>query len=101
MTVSIVEFNQDNALKCLCTKCPREKKSTCVTEKVKKLPDLMKNNMLKPADLPGLYCNSGKATCTDLDVKQPCICGNCPNFKAGKLAEGSHVGEYCAKGRPK
>ncbi len=101
MTISMVEFSQDNAGKCLCPKCPREKMSTCVSEKLKKLPDLMKKGTLKPADLPGLYCSSGKATCADLDVKQPCICFNCPVFKAGKLAEGTPVGEYCAKGKPK
>lgn len=36
-----------------------------------------------------------------IDVKQPCICGNYPIFKASKLTERAYVSEYRAKDKLK
>jgi hypothetical protein len=58
---------------------------------------LAKKPLLK-ADIPGAYCSNGKATCTDLDAKQGCICGTCAVYTANKLGAGKPGAKFCANG---
>ena len=57
------EFTKDNALKCMCSKCPVQLESACVAGKnaamVKAMEDGMEG-MPAPSDIPGLYCSTGK-----------------------------------------
>ena len=98
-----VEYNQENAILCICTKCPVQSGSTCAGEKVKQMETMMEKGMPEgmmppPTDLPGLYCASGVATCKDLDFDKMCICGGCPVWDKCKLGEGKPAGYFCRDG---
>jgi len=96
-----VSFVVGTVSKCMCPKCPVQAKSQCVTKLVGGLGEALKRNPLKHEEIPGAYCGAGKATCTDLDPKQNCICGGCPIFAQYKLASGKPVGYYCRDGASK
>jgi hypothetical protein len=53
---------------------------------------------LNRAEIPGLYCSTGTATCLDLDPGKSCICGTCPVFSEYSLAGAKPVGYYCRDG---
>lgn len=92
--MSKVPFNTTNIKKCLCVKCPVQKDSNCVKEKMKmELGDNPKKD-----DVPGLYCSSGKAYCSDLDTSKMCMCGKCPIWKECSLAGGNPKGYFCRDG---
>ncbi len=84
--------------KCMCPQCPVQGKSQCVAGLKKGLGAAFKQNPLKRESIPGAYCGSGKATCTDLDPKESCLCGGCPVFGQYKLDTGKPVGYYCRDG---
>ena len=96
-----VAFNSGNVGKCLCPKCPVQSKSQCVSKKLGTINDALSKNPLLREDIPGIYCSTGKATCQDLDPKQPCSCGSCSVFKDSNLAAGKPVGYYCRDGHSK
>jgi hypothetical protein len=92
-----VEFTRDNAMKCMCGKCPVQAQSACVAEKSAKLKMAMESGMDgMPAvvDVPGLYCANGVAACTDLDFSQRCICSGCLVYKENRLGQW----KYCERG---
>jgi hypothetical protein len=98
-----VEFKSENIAKCLCPTCPVQGKSDCVKDKLKKVQELMSEDvdlasMVEPADVPGVYCANGRASCGDLYFHEICQCTNCSVFKENKLAEGEPVGYYCRDG---
>jgi len=93
-----VPFVAANVTRCLCPKCPVQKASVCVTGKMSKIGDALKVNPLKRADIPGVYCASGTATCEDINTNQSCQCGSCAVFAEFKLAGGKPVGYYCRDG---
>jgi hypothetical protein len=99
-----VEHNQENAILCICTKCPVQSESKCAGEKVKQMEAMMEKGMPEgmmppPADLPGLYCATGVATCKDLDFSKMCICGGCPVWDKCKLSGGKPAGFFCRDGK--
>jgi hypothetical protein len=93
-----VPFEVANVRKCICPSCPVQSKSACVAGLKEKLNVALVKNPLQHNDIPRLYCGTGKATCTDLDLKQSCICGGCPVFSQYKLATGRPVEYYCKDG---
>ncbi len=100
-TTGKVAFNSVNVGKCLCPKCPVQTKSQCVSGKLGTISQALSKNPLVREDIPGVYCSTGKATCQDLNPKQPCICGDCSVFKEHSLAAGKPVGYYCRDGYSK
>jgi hypothetical protein len=99
-----VPYTQENAIVCICTKCPVQAESTCVGERVKAMEAMMEKGMPEgmmppPADLPGLYCSAGAAACKDLDFSKMCICGVCPVLDKYGLATGKPMGFFCREGK--
>ena len=99
-----VPYTQENATLCICTKCPIQSESTCAGEKVRQMEAMMARGMpegmMPPsADLPGLYCATGFATCKDLDFSKMCMCGGCPVWEKYKLASGKPMGYFCRDGK--
>jgi len=99
-----VTYTQENATLCICTKCPIQAESKCAGEKVKQMETMMARGMpegmMPPsADLPGLYCATGFATCKDLDFSKMCMCGGCPVWEKYKLASGKPMGYFCRDGK--
>lgn len=93
-----VPFIAANVSKCMCPRCPVQSGSSCVSGKLAQLGSALKASPLNKADIPGVYCATGNATCTDIDAKQSCLCGGCPVFSQYKLANFKPVGHYCRDG---
>ncbi len=96
-----VPFTTVNVSRCMCPKCPVQTKSSCVSDEVSKIGDSLKKTPLKPEDIPGVYCSTGKATCPDIDTKKPCICASCPIYSSYKLAGGKPAWRFCTVGAAK
>ena len=91
------EFSRDNVLKCLCGECPVQIESSCVADKNTALETAMGaglDPMPTPDDVPGLYCATGTAVCTDLNFAELCICAECPVFTENNLGGW----KYCENG---
>lgn len=93
-------------MKCICGRCPVQTKSQCSKIKMDKLMQTMKDNpgnkaMAMPEDVPGLYCSGGVAACTDMDLKQMCICGSCPIWEEYKLSGAMPSMYFCRDGEAK
>ena len=102
--VQKVEYNQENATLCMCTKCPVQAESTCARQKVALMEAMMQKGMPEgmmppPDDVPGLYCATGVAACKDLDTSKMCICATCPVWDKCKLAERKPQGYFCRDGK--
>jgi hypothetical protein len=102
--VEKVPYTQENATMCICTRCPVQTDSTCAREKIKLMEAMMAKGMPQgmmppPADLPGLYCATGVATCKDLDLTRMCICAGCPVWEKCKLGDGTPRSYYCRDGK--
>ncbi len=96
-----VPFATVNVSKCMCPKCPVQTKSSCVSGKMSKIGDALKKTPLKPEDIPGVYCSTGKATCQDIGTMQPCICGSCAVYSGYKLTTGKPQYYFCKAGAAK
>lgn len=93
-----VPFTTAEVGSCLCPKCPVQAASACVKDKASSVQSALKKKHLQRADIPGLYCSTGTATCGDLDPSKSCICGICPVFNRYRLANGKPEGYYCRDG---
>jgi hypothetical protein len=93
-----VPFVLDNVGKCLCPECPVQAQSKCVAGLKSGLTVALKKNPLKHEEVPGVYCGAGKATCTDLDPKQSCMCGACTVYSHYGLAKGKPASYFCRAG---
>ncbi len=87
-----------NVTKCKCPECPVQTKSQCVAKLIEGLGEAVKRDPLRSAEIPGAYCGTGEAICTDLNLDQNCLCGECPVFAEYQLAAGAPVGYYCRDG---
>jgi len=96
-----VPFALDNVGKCLCPGCPVQAQSKCVSGLKTTLAAALKDKPLKREKVPGVYCSTGKATCSDLDPKKSCLCGGCSVFAQFALAKGQPAGYFCRDGAPK
>lgn len=98
---SKVAFNMENLKKCVCSTCPVQAESECAQTKMKMLQESMKGMSPEPSDVPGVYCATGIATCSDLDPNKMCNCPNCDVFKENNLAQGEPGGYFCQNGKAK
>ncbi len=98
-----VPYIAENIEKCMCSECPVQAGSKCVSEKLKSSKEEMKHlgkgKVPKPENVPGIYCSTGVATCKDLDPTKSCICGTCAVWAEYNLAEGKPAGYFCQNGR--
>jgi hypothetical protein len=94
----LVPFVAVNFDKCLCIKCPVQLRSPCVKGKFVNLKDSLNKNPLEKEDIPGVYCSSGTATCTDIKSTEECVCGKCVIFPEYKLYDHPPMGHYCVNG---
>lgn len=92
-----IEFNMENVKKCKCPGCPVQAKSKCAMDKLDKLSSMSGNP--KPEDVPGVYCATGKATCSDLDPDQMCQCPTCDIYKENNLGSGEPNEYFCLNGK--
>jgi hypothetical protein len=93
-----IEFNKKNFHTCLCPGCPVQAKSNCAQIKLNPMKGSKDRIMPNPKGVPGLYCATGKATCTDLDPNKMCQCPNCEIFKEYNLGQGEPGGYFCQNG---
>ena len=93
-----VPFSATNVGKCMCPKCPVQSKSQCVSGKLVTINQALSKSPLTREDIPGQYCSTGGATCTDLDSKQSCICPTCSVFSQYGLVSNEPTGYYCRDG---
>lgn len=77
---SKVPFSTGTAGQCLCPGCPVQAKSACADGLKKSLGVSLGRNPLQREDIPGVYCSMDKATCSDIDPGQSCLCYGCPVF---------------------
>lgn len=102
MQVSVsVPFVNANFNKCLCPRCPVQATSKCVSTKMADIKNSVNKHPLNYEDIPGVYCSSGTATCTDIRTEQDCQCGHCVVFPEYKLFNYNPSGHYCRDGTPK
>lgn len=92
-----IEFNLENVKKCKCPGCPVQAKSKCAMDKLDKLSSM--GGTPKPEDVPGVYCSTGKATCSDLDPDQMCQCATCDIYKGNNLGSGEPNEYFCLNGK--
>lgn len=94
-----IPFDQETVSKCLCPGCPVQTGSGCVADLKRNLKGALARSPLKREEIPGVYCSTGKATCTDLDPSKQCQCGGCSVFHEYNLASRMlTVGYYCRDG---
>ena len=94
-------FSTTNVGKCVCPKCPVQSKSKCVSGKLAKIKEALAKSPMNREEIPGIYCSTGMATCSDIDAKQPCICGNCAVFSEYNLSTAKLASYYCRDGMVK
>ncbi|MBI2847556.1 MAG: DUF2769 domain-containing protein [Chloroflexi bacterium] len=93
-----VPFTLQNVKKCLCSQCQVQSKSQCVSTKMSRMEMALKNRPLKREEIPGMYCSTGTATCSDLDPDQGCSCFGCAVYSKYNLADGPVTCYYCQNG---
>lgn len=100
--MSEVPFTAENMANCICERCPVQIRSQCVKgkiEQMKKMTGMLNQiNVPNPKDVPLLYCAGGKAACKDIDMRQMCICENCPVWSEYNLSDGFPPLYYCRDG---
>lgn len=90
--MSKVAYTKENVEKCWCGSCPVQVKSTCAKDLYE---ESKKSKEMPPPDrLPGLYCSTGTATCTDLDLVNLCNCPACLVWSENRLTSN----HYCKLG---
>jgi hypothetical protein len=93
-----IPFSTTNVGKCMCPKCPVQSKNKCVSGKLAKIKEALAKSPMSREEIPGIYCSTGMATCSDIDAKQPCICGNCTVFSEYNLSAAKPASYYCRDG---
>jgi hypothetical protein len=100
---AIVPYTASNIEMCMCPKCPVQAGSACAQEKIRSLETEMKTSgeggAPEPQKVPGVYCSAGKASCTDLDPNQECMCKTCPVWGKYCLENGTPMMYFCNNGR--
>ena len=90
-----VPYTKKTITQCLCYGCAVQEKSACAKEKDNAASDAFKKGELPAvADLPGLYCATGVATCTDLDFTGKCPCSDCAVYLENSIGQW----KYCERG---
>ena len=95
-----IKFTMENLNKCVCSTCPCQADSVCAKEKLVKMQEIMQGKeMPEPDMVAGLYCSSGKTTCSDLDFDRFCQCNYCEVWKENDLKNGEPFGYFCRNGK--
>ena len=94
-----VPFTRENINMCLCAECPVQTHSECVKDKMKSITGALKVQPLQAKDIPHLYCTTGKATCTDLDMLKKCKCPSCSVFEKYSLKTAAPIAYHCRDGK--
>ena len=94
-----IEFNNENIEKCHCPCCSVQAVSKCAYEKLDKLQSI--KGTPEPKEIPGMYCVSGKVTCTDFNSEGQCQCPQCEVWKKYNLDQGKPTGYFCQNGKTK
>ena len=90
-----VPYTRKNASACRCYACPVQTSSPCAQGKVADVyATLATSEPPAAADLPGMYCATGVAVCTDLDFEKMCQCMGCAVY----LESGLDQWKYCKRG---
>jgi hypothetical protein len=87
-----VDFRRENIARCLCGQCPVQVKSRCAHDLYEKVRHV--EGLPEAGQLPGLYCSTGRSSCTDLDAVQQCMCPICPVWADYRLTSN----HYCIRG---
>lgn len=87
-----VDFSQDTLSKCRCIQCPVQSQSQCAKDKMQQISQI--HSMPNPEQVPGVYCATGKAHCSDLNAVQQCLCPGCMVWADYNI----HSNHYCARG---
>ncbi|MBI4267486.1 MAG: DUF2769 domain-containing protein [Chloroflexi bacterium] len=93
-----ISFDAANVSKCICTSCPVQSESQCVSQQRAELKDALKRNPLTSEAVPALYCASGTASCQDIDFHKDCICTGCPVYFRYRLKKAKPVLYFCRDG---
>ncbi|MEN6591677.1 MAG: DUF2769 domain-containing protein [Methanobacterium sp.] len=95
-----IDFSVRNIKKCLCPGCPVQKESECAEGKRRIMLEIAyssESGMYFERDrVPGMYCTTGEALCSDLDFNKICKCPECPVWEEYGL-ENKY---YCKYGKP-
>jgi hypothetical protein len=96
-----IDFSMENIKKCLCTKCAVQIESQCVKDKQKIMLLMTQQDLDSPMRIdegrvPGLYCSTGRATCSDIDTKKVCKCNECPIWDSYGLKPKRY---FCREGK--
>ncbi len=98
-----VPYNVSNIERCMCPQCPVQADSVCAREKIENLKNEMKiigqDEAPEPYKVPGIYCSSGNATCSDLDPNKDCICKTCSVWVENCLEHADTTMYFCDNGR--
>jgi hypothetical protein len=100
-TVKKVPLSSSTVSACLCPQCPVQEKSKCVAGLKPGVSAALKKEPLNKDEIPGVYCGTGKAACTDLNPAQPCVCASCALYPEYNLAAGKPDLYYCTDGVPR
>jgi len=98
-----VPYAVNNIEKCMCPQCPVQADSVCTLDKIGNLKNEMKslgkNEVPEAQKVPGVYCSSGTATCSDLDHNRDCICKTCSVWEGHCLEHADTIMYFCNSGR--
>ena len=87
----------------MCPQCPVQADSVCTLDKIGNLKNEMKSlgkdEVPGPHKVPGVYCSSGTATCSDIDPNRDCICKTCPVWGEYCLEHANTILYFCNNGR--
>ncbi|MGZ4857875.1 MAG: DUF2769 domain-containing protein, partial [Methanobacteriaceae archaeon] len=73
--------------------------SACANYKLMKMQEIIQKKEMPESDIVlGMYCATGKATCTDLDFERWCQCNYCGVWKENDLEDGEPFGYFCRDG---
>jgi Protein of unknown function (DUF2769) len=88
----LVAYRRDNIAKCWCGQCPVQIGSRCAEALYSAFKD--SDELPPPEDLGGMYCSTGKAICTDLELTNLCNCPACTVWAENRLSSN----HYCVFG---
>jgi len=93
-----VDFSMENIRRCLCLDCPVQRNSKCVADKKKIMllitqQDLDSAMRMDTDRVPGVYCSTGRAICTDIDPHEECLCSECEVWLEHRLGD-AEISEY-------
>ena len=98
-----VPYAVTNIERCMCPQCPVQADSACTLDKIGNLKNEMKSlgkdKAPEPYKVPGVYCSSGTATCSDLDPNRDCICKTCSVWDDYCLEHANTIMYFCNNGR--